>query len=37
MTKSGTVTGQTNLAHYVRAFYKHLYTSEALDLGRAAA
>jgi len=28
-TDAGTITGQTNLAHYVRNFYERLYTSEA--------
>jgi mannosylglycoprotein endo-beta-mannosidase len=37
MTESGTITGQTDLAHYVRAFYEQLYASKALDPGTAAA
>jgi len=28
-TEDGEVTGQEDLAHYVRSFYTHLYTSEA--------
>ncbi len=28
-TEGGDITGQEDLAHYVRAFYAHLYTSEA--------
>jgi len=37
MAEGGTVTGQTNLAHYVRGFYEHLYALKALDPSTAAA
>jgi hypothetical protein len=32
-TQEGSITGQIDLAHYVRTFYKHLYTSKAHDPG----